>query len=51
MPHLINLPRIENLRRTIRPQRQDDRAQAVNHVDRAAFPALPLPYNETLNGK
>ena len=47
----INLPRIENLRRTIRSQRQDDAAQPAQPADRAAVPAIPFPYNETLNGE
>ena len=46
----INLPRIENLRRTIRFQRQEGAAQLVNPISGAAILVLPFPYDQILNG-
>ena len=44
-----NLPRIENLKRTICSQRRDDHPPTP--VLRAAIPLLPLQYQQTLNGE
>lgn len=45
-----NLPRLENLRRTLRHQRQDN-DRPPNPIARGAIPELPPPYQQTSNGE
>lgn len=48
---LVNLPRIEHLRRTIRSQRKDNAVAPVIPIGRAHIPAIPLPYSQTFIGE